>query len=138
MSIRGIASILMLALTLPGCAAAAGARLQPPASAGAAAPERSLMAEYVQKLPIGSRVRVHLRDGRRVRGTLMAASAERIVIQPRTRIPEPPLQLPLDGVAAVEIDAPNGSVARAIGVGVAAGAAAFLTVMLVLSAIYSD
>lgn len=145
---RVLALILTVAVTLPGCAtttrrldradpAPFDARQTPervtPTTAG-----RRLLADYVQKLPVGTRVRVHQVDGQRQRGTLMDATAERIVIQPRTRIPEPAMEIPLDRIVAVDIETSNGSVARAIGIGVAAGAGAILGVMLLLAAIYAD
>jgi hypothetical protein len=138
MATRALTLLLIAALTLSGCAAAASPRLQ--ATAGPETPrtDRALIGEYVQKLPIGSRVRVHMADGRRERGTLMDATAERIVIHPRTRIPEPPQEIPLDRVLAVELETGNGSVGRAIGIGIAAGAGAIVGVMLLLAAIYSD
>jgi hypothetical protein len=147
---RVLASLVVVAVTLSGCAPASrlraphvvepAARTQTPAATPTALTpaERALLAEYVQKLPVGSRVRVHLVDGQRRRATLMAASAERLVIQLRTRIPEPPLQVPLERIIAVELEHSNGSVGRAIGIGIAAGAAAILGVMLLLAAIYAD
>lgn len=152
MTKRAVALLLAIAVTLPGCAttrrldrqeagyyhemSAAASR---PASQGTApATSQKLLADYVQKLPIGTRVRVHLVDGRRERGTLMDATAERIVIQPRTRIPEPAMQIPLDRVTAVDLETGNGSVGKAIGIGIAAGAGAILGVLMLLAAIYSD
>jgi hypothetical protein len=136
---RAIALLVTIALTSPACATTAGPRLQTTAP-GQTARDRALLADYVQKLPVGSRVRVHLLDGGRERGTLMDATAERIVIQPRTRIPEPPREIPLDRVLGIELETGNGtgSVARAIGIGVAAGAGTFLGIFLLLAAIYSD
>ena len=141
---RAIALMLAGALALPGCVAASrriesptGARLQssaPPTITD----NRTLLAEYVQKLPVGARVRVHLHDGGRKRGTLMDATSERLVVQPRTRIPEPPLQIPLDRVIAVEVESGNGGIGRAIGIGIAVGAGTFFGVMLLLAAIYAD
>ena len=140
MVMRSVAWLLIVAVTLPGCAT--GTRLQsgsrPGAQTDRAPAHQSLIADYVQKLPIGSRVRVHLVDGRQERGTLMDATAERLVIQPRTRIPERPVQIPIDRVAAVELERGNGSVARAIGIGIAAGAGAFFGILLLFAAIYSD
>lgn len=135
---RAIALLVTVALTSPACATTGGPRLQTTAAPVQTARDRALLAEYVQKLPVGSRVRVHMLDGRRERGTLMDATADRIVIQPRTRIPEPPREIPIDRVLGVEIENGNGSLARAIGIGIAAGAGTFLGVFLLLAAIYSD
>ena len=150
MARRALALLLIAGLTASGCATAAEIRRAPapvpqfqtsavqPSATGRTQTDAVLLAEYVQKLPIGSRVRVHLADGRRQRGTLMDATAERIVLQPRTRIPEPPVRITLDRIVAVELESPNGSVGRAIGIGIAAGAGAILGVLLLFAAIYSD
>jgi hypothetical protein len=95
------------------------------------------MASYVQKLPIGSRVRAELVDGRSLRGILMSATADEVVLQSRTRVPEPPLQVSLDIIRSVELEHGT-SVARSIGVGIASGAGGALGVLLVLAAIFSD
>jgi hypothetical protein len=95
------------------------------------------MAEYVQKLQLGTRVRVDLASGRTVKGTLMKATDRAIVVQTRTRLPEPPLELALTDILAVTPESSNG-IGRAIGIGAAAGAAASLGVILLLIAIFSD
>ncbi len=135
---RPIAVVIVIALMAPGCTAAGGTRLQASTSAPMSDRDRTLIAEYVQKLPIGSRIRVTLADGKRTRGTLMKVTAEHIIVQPRTRIPESPVEISIDRVRAVELETPNGSVARAIGIGIASGAGAILGVFLLLAAIYAD
>ena len=136
---RAIALLISLTLAAPACATATRPHLQATTVPASSARDRVLLAEYVQKLPVGSRVRVHLLDGRRERGTLMEATAERLVVQPRTRIPEAPREIALDRVLSVELEHGNGgSVGRAIGIGIAVGAGAFLAVMLLLAAIYAD
>ena len=147
-----LALLLTVAVTLPGCAttrrldrgdAASFTEVNAPrprqgSQAASSASNQKLVADYVQKLQAGTRVRVHLADGRRQRGTLMDATAELLVIQPRTRIPEPAMQIPLDRVLAVEVETGNGGVAKAIGIGIAAGAGTFAGVFLLLAAIYAD
>jgi hypothetical protein len=149
---RTIALLLTAAVTLPGCATTrrpdrlGAASFDDPAAAWSnqtsqptpRATDQKLLADYVRKLPVGTRIRVHMMDGRRQRGTLMDATAEQIVIQPRTRIPEPAMQIPLDRVIAVDVETGNGSVGKAIGIGIAAGAGAILGVMMLLAAIYAD
>jgi hypothetical protein len=98
--------------------------------------DSSLMAAYVQKLPAGSRVRAVLMDGRTVRGTLMHATDQVLVMQQRTRLPEPPVQIPLDTVWSVELDTTS-SIGRSIAVAAASGAAGALAVILVLTAIFA-
>ena len=131
-----IAAILCVALVCSGCASMSGALVTPsprtPAPTQAADP--SVMVSYVTHLAIGSRVAVDLTDGHSVKGTLMKADSGGIVVQPRTRIPEPPIQIPLDRISAVETET-NVSTARTFGIGFGAGAAGGLAAIFLLAAI---
>jgi hypothetical protein len=136
-------ALTLCAALLTGCATAGGTRVarmaQPPAAAQRSAPDPAVMAEYVQKLPPGTRVRVDRASGPVIRGTLMKASADGIIVQPRTRIPEPPVEISLKDIVAVTPEAANGSnVGKAIGIGAAAGAAAALGVILILILAFGD
>ena len=95
------------------------------------------MAEYVRQLPLGSRVRVSLADGRVIHGTLMKADADPIVVQRRTRIPEAPLHIAIKDVQALELESKTGGPGRAIAMGAAAGVASALGVLLILAAIFA-
>jgi hypothetical protein len=107
-------------------------------AAGLQLADQALVASYVKQLPIGSRVRVGLTGGARIKGTLMKANESEIVVQPRTRIPEPPLQITMDRIVAVELETNgNGNLGRTIGVGFAAGVGGALAVFLVLAAIFA-
>jgi hypothetical protein len=130
---RLFAVLTCAALLTPGCASTGAARVQAPESPV----DRGLLASYVRKLPIGSHVRVALSDGHTLKGTLMKASDTDLVVQRRTRVPEPPDQVPLSTVSSVELDSDTGSAARAIWVGAAAGAGGALAVFLILAAIFA-
>ena len=138
---RQTIALTVCAALVSGCASTGGPRVpsgaqsQPAVSLPARDP--AVMAEYVQKLQPGTRVRVDLASGKTVKGTLMKATDRSIVVQTRTRLPEPPLELALNDILAVTPESSNG-VGRAIGVGAAAGAAACLGVLLVLIAVFSD
>jgi hypothetical protein len=107
-------------------------------AAGLQLADPALVASYVKQLPIGSRVRVGLTGGARIKGTLMTSNDREIVVQPRTRIPEPPLQIAMDRIVAVELETnSNSNLGRTIGVGVAAGVGGTLAVFLVLAAIFA-
>ena len=83
---------------------------------------------------VGSRIRVDLADGRRVRGTLMHADAVSAIINPRVRVPEPPITVPMADVRGFEIEKSAG-VGKAIAIGAAAGAAAALGVIWLIFAV---
>jgi hypothetical protein len=101
-------------------------------------PDPAVMAEYVQKLPLGTKVRVDRANGQVLKGTLMKATAQAIIVQTRTRVPEPPIEIPLSDILAVTPETGNGNIGKAIGIGAAAGAAAALGVILILILTFSD
>jgi hypothetical protein len=133
---RALAVLLCVTIVAPGCATVRRADNRFVQQTVQAAPDTELLAAYVKRLPIGSRVRARLTDGDTIRGTLMKASGEGITIQRRTRIPEQPVEVPIERLRAVELESSD-NVARAIGLGVATGAAAGLGVFLMLIAIYA-
>jgi hypothetical protein len=63
----------------------------------------------------------------------MKATGESLFVQPRTRIPEGIVEIPIDDVLRVTPDTQSGSnLGRAIGAGAAAGAGATLAIFLIL------
>lgn len=135
-------ALTLCAALLSGCATGGRPRLAMTSQAQTSAPRGAadsvVMAEYVQKLQLGTKVRVDRANGKVVKGTLMKATADAIVVQPRTRMPEPPIEIRLADVLAVTPEAGNGNIGKAIGIGAAAGAAAALGVILILIAVFSD
>ena len=132
---RRLLSILICcSLVIPGagCASAGGPRLQAaPQSAAATA----TIAEFVQRLAPGSRVRVDLTDGTSLNGTLMKASADAVVVQKRTRVAEPPIEIPMAQVARVTVDNGSGtSTAKAVAIGITVGVASFFTILAIIAA----
>jgi hypothetical protein len=129
-----VAVMLCAALAGTGCASASGTRIaQPPAPAQ----DTVLLADYVQRLPAGSKVRVERTDGTSLRGTLMKATPHSIVVQMNTRVPEAPVELPLDQVTRVTLDS-GSSTGKSIGIGVAVGIAATFGVFAILAALIGD
>jgi hypothetical protein len=137
---RTIAILVCAAVINAGCATstAGGVRIADGMQQSAAT--RAAVAEYVQQLKPGLAVRVGKTDGRTVRGTLMNAMADTLVLQPRARVPEPPIEIPLADIVSVtpESTSNGASLGKAIGIGVAAGAGAVLGIFLILAAVYSD
>jgi hypothetical protein len=135
---RALALVLSVALASSGCASvrAQGTRVATTPDLRAADP--MVMADYIRQLPLGSRVKVSLANGSTIRGTLMKADADPIVVQKRTRIPERPVEIKLADVMAVELDAKKGSLGRSIAIGAATGAAATLGVLMILAAVFAD
>jgi hypothetical protein len=131
--------VVCAAIAASGCATAGNARVTPANTGQPAAAGRLALVEYMQKLPPGTLVRVNRAGGHSVRGTLMKATDQSIFVQPKTRLPEAIVEVPVNEILAVtpESKRDNG-VGRAIGAGAAAGAAAAVTILLILIAIAGD
>jgi hypothetical protein len=96
-----------------------------------------VLADYVQRLSTGSKVRVERTDGTAFRGTLMRATAQSILVQKNTRVPEAPIESPLGQLTRVTLD--NGSsMGRTVAIGIGAGVAATFGVLLLLAALLGD
>lgn len=132
---QAVALVVCASLAAGGCASRGATRVQSVPAAGAN--DRAAMSEYVQKLPAGSKVRVERIAGDTVKGTLMTASDTSVVLQRNTRIPEAPVDIPLDQIARVTIDSGSG-MGKAVAIGAAVGAAATFGVLLLLAALMSD
>jgi len=133
---RLLTVLLIVALLTPGCASARMSDTRFPQPSTASLPDRALLTAYLDRLQPGSKVRARLAGGETVRGTLMQATNQGIVVQRRTRLPEAPVTIPLDRIQAVEIET-SSSTGRAVAIGAAAGAGAALGVLLLLAAIFA-
>lgn len=137
---RILALVLCVALGAPGCASARVSRtpvvpLQTAASPG----DPAVMAEYVQKLPAGSRLRVDTTAGRTLRGTLIKANEDELVVQRNTRVPVPPESLAMKDVARVVVESgsSNGKL-MAVGAAIGAGAAVGILWLITIIAFAND
>jgi hypothetical protein len=131
-----MAMMLTAALTTGGCASAGGSRVA--ADPQAPAIDRTVMAAYAQRIAAGSKVRVERSDGPSLRGTLMKAGPDTITVQRNTRVPEPPVEIPIERITRLTLDQPSSSVGRNIAIGVASGVGATFGVLLLLAAIFGD
>ena len=133
-----IVAILCASLAASGCATTRVMQVSP-APSGDRIADRTVMADYVQKLPAGATVKVERSHRRSTRGVLMKATSQALFVQPRTRLPEPAIEIPLDDVLSVTLESKHGSsVGRSIAVGVAAGAGVVLSIFLISLALWSD
>jgi hypothetical protein len=136
---RMIAMIVCAALTTVGCATSGPTNLVPTTNPGQGSATRSALADYVQRLPVGTEVRVGRFSGHTVRGTLIKGTDQSIFVQPKTRVAEPVVEIPMTDILQVTPERHGGnSVGRAIGAGAAAGAAATLAIFLIMFAVYGD
>jgi hypothetical protein len=136
---KSLSVVLVAILMLPGCAVSRASQTGAVSarSRGSTA-DPAVMAAYVRQLRVGSRVRLNRTNGDEIRGTLMKNDGDPLVIQRRARIPEPPIEVPLRDVVAVELDVKGNSIGRAIAIGAGAAGATVLGIFLLFAAIYSD
>jgi len=118
---RHLVALLIVSLIASPLTAAAQSPVDPAAEAAA-------MRALVGVIPLGSRIDVRTRTGRRLSGTLMQVSAEEVMIKRATRVPEPAVAVALADISSIERANQKGgmSVVKAIGIGVGAGAGAML------------
>ncbi len=67
----------------------------------------------------------------------MGVEEDRIVVNPRTRIPEPPRSIPIASLQALELDTGMG-VGKVIGIAAAVAGATVLGIFLILMAVIDD
>ena len=89
--------------------------------------------QVAEAIPLGSKVKVQTTAGRRLSGTLMRVDGSAIMLKRNTRRPEPALTLAFTEIGKLERDQGNGgsTIAKAIGVGLAAGAGVFFSLVLI-------
>src|SRR5829696_4601064 len=129
---QAMAVVLAAALMTGGCASAAAPRMAQDPQGPAI--DRGLMAEYAQRIPAGSRVRVERTTGGTLRGTLIKAGTDSITVQRNTRVPEPPVDILLGTVTRLTLDQ-GSSTGRNVAIGVASGVGATCGVLLILAAV---
>jgi hypothetical protein len=136
---QAVAVVMCVATATSGCATTGAMRRASAPSVAQGSAGRAVLVEYVQRLPPGAAVRIDRAKGRSLRGTLMNATDQSLFIQPRTRIPEGVVEIPMDNVVGVT-PVPEGgnNLGRAIGAGAAAGAGATLAIFLILLAAFND
>ena len=94
----------------------------------AAADRLTALKAMAGSIPLGSRVKLQVREGRRLTATLMQVTDEAIVVQRLSRIPETPVTVRFDELAVLRLEERSGfTVGKAIGIGLAAGVGAILT-----------
>jgi len=110
------------------------------APTGAAAQvSRDVWRGFVEKVDVGTELNVRLTDGTRFRAVLVGATADAVLLQPKTRITVPVQAVPYSSIAALERRQAGGmGAAKAAAIGVGAGAATFFGILLILFATIDD
>lgn len=87
--------------------------------------------KVAEAIPLGTKVSVQTLDGRRVKGTLMRVDDTSMLVKKNSRIPEAPIAVTFEQMANVEKSGGGMSWGKAIGIGVATGASAILTIFVI-------
>src|SRR5688572_10997206 len=110
--------------------------MSPPALAQTPA-QGDVWRAFAERIDVGTRIRVRMRDGQRVTATLVQTSPEGLLLQPRTRLPVPVQRVAYDDIASIERDDARGiGAGKAVAIGVASGVGAFLGVLLIMIAAF--
>ena len=124
---RFMASLLCVLLLAPGCVDESDASRASRAARAGTDRRREVLAGFAGQLRIGSRVRATITGNRTIRGTLVKRTDQALVIQPRTRVAEPLVEVPFAELLALEQEVPSsGGTGRAVAIGVGVGVGAAL------------
>jgi hypothetical protein len=94
--------------------------------------EATAFKQLAAGIPLGSLVRLQVRSGRRLTATLMAVEDQGIVVKRASRVPEPAVVVRFDELTHLQREVKSGfSVAKALGIGLAAGVGAILTLFAI-------
>jgi hypothetical protein len=98
--------------------------------------EAQALKQMAAAIPLGSRVKVHTNNGKRLNGTLMSVSDDAVIIKKRTRLPEPAVTVAFTELSSLELQTGEGmSAGKVVGIGLAAGAGAIITLIVFFAAI---
>jgi hypothetical protein len=98
--------------------------------------EVQALKSMAEAIPPGTRVKVQTTAGKRLSGTLMTTTDQAIILKKNTRLPEPAVTVRYDELARLEREQRGGiNAGKAIGVGLAAGAGAILTLIAIFASI---
>ena len=89
---------------------------------------------YAEKLPIGATVRVRTADGKRHTAVLAVVDRDGIVLEWKSRVPEPARRFPYEQIQQLELKTNGSSMAKAAAVGAAIGAGTFIGLLALLAA----
>ena len=83
-------------------------------------------------IPLGARIKVQTDDGRRLTATLMAVEYEALLMKRESRVPEPAVRVAFARITRLQLEEKSGfSLGKAVGIGLAAGVGAILTLFAI-------
>ena len=123
---RTTALVIMVTILSGGMSDVLAAQPQAPVEAAA-------WKDVAGAIPLGSRVKAHTVEGRRITGTLMQVSDGAVMVKRNTRLPEPAVSIAFADLSRLERDHGNGgiNIAKAVGIALAAGAGVMITLFAI-------
>ena len=134
---RKIAKIIALVLTTVLAAQCASARAGSLQTTAWPEGTRAVLAAAA-RIPAGSRITMQLMDGSRFKAVLLAVDDGKVIVQKRTRLPEPALRLDAASVAYLELDSPREGIGKVLAIGAAIGTGITLAFLAILAAALGD
>jgi hypothetical protein len=135
---RLLAMLMCVVLAAPACVASQGPRLQAAPTVPNRAEDARVLAEFVNRMQIGSHVKATVTGNKTIRGTLVKRTDQALTLQPRTRVPEPLVEIRYEDLLAIEQEAKSGTPLKSIAVGVAVGVGAAVGTLFILAALLAD
>lgn len=130
---RFTASLLCVLLLASGCVTSRTPRVQTTPQVPTRIADGDVLADFAGQLRIGSRVKATITGNRVIRGTLVKRTDQALVLQPRTRVAEPLVEIPFSELLALEQENPPSGTGRAVAVGVGVGVSAAVVTLYVLA-----
>jgi hypothetical protein len=131
---RFTASLFCVVLLASGCATTRTPRVQASPQEPARTADGEVLAGFAAQMRIGSRVKATIAGNRTIRGTLVKRTDQSLVLQPRTRVAEPLVEIPFGELLALEQETQSSSApGRAIAIGVGVGVSAAVVTLYVLA-----
>jgi len=87
---------------------------------------------FAERVDVGTELNVRLKDGRRLRATLVGLRSDAMLIQPKTRVPVPIQTVMYDDVLQLERTKPGLGAGKAVAIGVATGVGTFFGILAIL------
>lgn len=134
---RSLVALVVSAALSAQCAGVRAVQRQPVPHTGPATSETGVLAA-AERIPVGSRVKLTLNDGRRMTAVLLGVEGNDVVVRERTRIPEPPVRVAASQIGWIELDSPKMSIGKVIAIGAAIGAGVTLAFLAILAASIDD
>lgn len=136
---RLIAIVLMLTVGSSGLMAAGVARRSlRGAATGDSTQDLDVLRKYLAAVPPGSLVSIRLRDGTRVKGTLLVVESDVVHVKPRGRVPQPERPVPIAAIESLDIERGGIGVGKAVAIGIGSAVATFVSMWLIAFALLSD